>query len=109
MRCELVGRDGVLRVGVINGTASCDGEDAVCRVAAQFGSELWSGPEPDRTRPRFGPGSGVGAELEQWFMFGFGVAPNLAESFGTGSEPRTRSRMHGEHIMAALWDLHHTV
>jgi hypothetical protein len=42
-------------------------------------------------------------------MFGFGVAPNLAESFGTGSEPQTRSHMHGEHIMAALWDLHHTV
>ena len=48
------------------------------------------GPDPNPTRPRFGPGSGVGAELEQWFTFGFGVAPNLAESFGTGSEPQTR-------------------
>jgi len=54
MRCGLVGRDGVLRVGVINGTASCDGEDAVCRVAAQFGSELWSGPEPYQTEVRSG-------------------------------------------------------
>ncbi len=55
----------------------------------QFGSELWSGPEPPRTGPKFGPGFGVGAEPDRRSGSGFGVGPNLAEPFRTGSEPRT--------------------
>ena len=53
----------------------------------RFGSELWSGPEPSQTRPKFGPRFRVGAELDQRSRSRFGVGLNLAEPFRTGSEP----------------------
>jgi hypothetical protein len=55
----------------------------------RFGSKPWFEPKPSRTRPKFGPGFGVGAKLDQQSRPGFGGGPNLAGPFRTGSEPQT--------------------
>jgi hypothetical protein len=63
-------------------------------VLPQFGSELWSGPKPPRTGLKFGLGFRVGAEPDRQSGSGFGVGPNLAEPFRTGSKPRTVAVSH---------------
>jgi hypothetical protein len=57
---------------------------------AQFSSELWSKPEPSRTRLKFSLGFGAGAKPDLWSSSRFRVGLNLAEPFRTGSKPRTK-------------------
>ncbi len=71
-----------------------------------FGSELWSRPEPSRTRPRFSLGFGVGGEPDRRSGLGSRVGPNLAEPFRTRSEPQTRRSARGASPLCEHWVCH---
>jgi len=65
----------------------------------RFGSELWFEPkpwfepEPSRTGPKFGPGFGVGAELDQRSHLGFGGGRTWQNHSEPGPNPEPKVSM----------------